>query len=88
MTKNFLHYIYIYIYIFNQLVKIKQNHGYEKKNEVKEIGMAFQDYSQVKETQKQFIPLSQIYQFCASFNGSYTLRRYRPFAESLQLACC
>lgn len=28
------------------------------KNKVKEIGMAFQDHSQVKETPKQVIPLS------------------------------
>ena len=54
MTKNFLH----YIYIFYQLVKIKQNHGNEKKKKVKEIGMAFQDHSQVKEIPKQVIPLS------------------------------
>ena len=26
---------YIYIYIYNQLVKIKQNHGYEKKMKLK-----------------------------------------------------
>ena len=53
MTKDCLHYI-----SFLPISQIKQNHGNEKKNKVKEIGTAFQDYSQVKETQKQFTPLS------------------------------
>ena len=54
MTKNFLHYIYIFLPIGQN----KKSWIWKKKSKVKEIGMAFQDYSQVKETQKQFIPLS------------------------------